>query len=109
MTEKRDILSIYGEYGGVDEQADDLNGAPQPPAVQAFSENDILKNIGLARVEDEMELKRLLRPTHRDFLRKLHNDELRGDNSATSGQLESDEAFLVRTGATGSAVKPGFA
>ena len=101
MTEKRDILSIYGEYGGVDDQQDDLNNGVTPsesnrPAVQAFSENDILKNIGLARVEDEMELKRLLRPTHRDFLRKLHNDEL--NDTSASGQLESDEALIVRTG-----------
>lgn len=46
-------------------------------------------------MEDENELKRLIRPEHREFIRQLHLDDQNDTSTTLAKQLESDEALLI--------------
>lgn len=80
VSEKRDYLSIYGE-----------NSVEDPCAINCFTENDVLKSIGLTKLDDEKQLNNLVRPSHRSVLQRV----LLGEE-----ELDKDTPVLDSLGAS---------
>ena len=64
LNEEKNALSVSGKYG-------QTVGHKRPPVkAEVFTENDVIKRMGLTAIKDDAELIRTLKPEHRRFLEK---------------------------------------
>lgn len=56
-----------------------------------FNENHALKRLGLTYLEDHEELKKMIKPTHREFLYKLLDINNQGKETGTEVSNSADD------------------